>query len=126
MSPVESDGDEPTSMSMDKFFGLVKFPAYWNACWLWEGKLTGGLSGKTYGYFNNGTAHRAVYVFAYGPIPPRMTIDHLCRNTKCVNPLHLEAVTHRENCRRRDVYLKEYYKKNSSNSWTSTIEGRWS
>jgi hypothetical protein len=29
-----------------------------------------------------------------------MEIDHLCRNTHCVNPAHLEPVTHSVNLRR--------------------------
>ena len=33
-------------------------------------------------------------------IPQDKEIDHLCRNRKCVNPNHLEIVTHRENCQR--------------------------
>lgn len=41
--------------------------------------------------------HRAMYTHAKGQIPPGLTIDHLCRNPGCVNPDHLEAVTHREN-----------------------------
>ncbi|WP_353848602.1 HNH endonuclease signature motif containing protein [Cellulomonas sp.] len=32
-----------------------------------------------------------------GPIPPGMQLDHLCRVRECVNPLHLELVTQREN-----------------------------
>jgi hypothetical protein len=32
-----------------------------------------------------------------GPIPEGLEIDHLCRVQLCVNPEHLEAVTHREN-----------------------------
>lgn len=42
-------------------------------------------------------AHRWSYVHHIGPIPDGMHLDHLCRNTLCVNPDHLEAVTQREN-----------------------------
>ena len=38
-------------------------------------------------------AHRWAYERYVGPIPKDMVIDHLCRNRRCVNPLHLEAVT---------------------------------
>ena len=41
--------------------------------------------------------HRAAYELVRGPIPAGLTIDHLCRNTLCCNPDHLEAVTKREN-----------------------------
>lgn len=44
--------------------------------------------------------HRLVYEALVGPIPVDKELDHLCRNTACVNPAHLEPVTHRENCRR--------------------------
>ena len=30
-------------------------------------------------------------------VAPGMVRDHLCRNTACVNPAHLEIVTSREN-----------------------------
>lgn len=42
-------------------------------------------------------AHRYVYEQQVGPIPPGLTIDHLCRNPRCVNVEHLEPVTMREN-----------------------------
>jgi hypothetical protein len=32
-----------------------------------------------------------------GPIPPNRQLDHLCRNPQCVNPKHLDLVSHREN-----------------------------
>lgn len=35
-----------------------------------------------------------------GAIPTNMDLDHLCRNPICVNPDHLEPVTHLENVRR--------------------------
>jgi len=42
-------------------------------------------------------AHRAAYLYAKGPIPDGFVVDHLCKNTRCVNPAHLEAVTRRTN-----------------------------
>jgi hypothetical protein len=47
--------------------------------------------------------HRVVYVNAFGYVPGKKQIDHKCRNRLCVNPDHLEVVTHRENQRRRDA-----------------------
>lgn len=70
-----------------------------NGCWIW----TASISGR-YGQFNlNGSmyrAHRISYELAVGTIPEDMDIDHLCENTHCVRPEHLEAVTQKENCRR--------------------------
>ncbi|WP_086565314.1 HNH endonuclease signature motif containing protein [Streptomyces africanus] len=61
-------------------------------CWIWTGSTNGkyGRVGKQY-------AHRLAYESAKGPIPDGLQIDHLCRNTVCVNPDHLEAVTGRVN-----------------------------
>lgn len=41
--------------------------------------------------------HRVAYELAHGPIPPGLTLDHLCRNRACCNPDHLEPVTNKEN-----------------------------
>jgi hypothetical protein len=69
--------------------------------------MTAGTK-STYGYFHPGTkasdphtvAHRWIYKQLVGPIPDGHEIDHLCRNTLCVEITHLEPVTPAENSRR--------------------------
>lgn len=56
-------------------------------------------------FMDGGTmaVHIVMYVIEHGPIPPRKQIEHKCRNRLCVNPHHLEMVTHKQNQRRRDA-----------------------
>jgi HNH endonuclease len=77
-------------------------------CWVWiaaTDKHGYGLFTKPAAIWKPGTArhwmaHRYCYEMHRGPIPEGLVLDHLCRNTSCVNPDHLEAVTHGENLRR--------------------------
>lgn len=66
-------------------------------CWIW----TGPKDRKGYGSISHKGriigAHRATWELCVGPIPEGHQIDHLCRNTSCVNPEHLEPVTRSEN-----------------------------
>ena len=74
-------------------------------CWLWTGSLTKGY-GQLSSPFKGGVpykAYRLSYEWAKGPIPEELEIDHLCRTHACVNPDHLEAVTHRVNMQRGEV-----------------------
>jgi hypothetical protein len=48
-------------------------------------------------------AHVVMYERHVGLVPDGLELDHLCRNTSCVNPSHLEPVTHAENMRRSSV-----------------------
>lgn len=68
-----------------------------SSCWLW----TAYKNPKGYGRFGTNYAHRFSYEHFVGPIPPGMQMDHLCSNTSCVNPAHLEAVTLLENVKRQ-------------------------
>lgn len=77
-----------------------KFIAYEpnTGCWLWLGARSGGNNGKNeYGIFDSEYAHRFSYKLYKGNIPEKFQIDHLCKNKLCVNPDHLEAVTHKVN-----------------------------
>lgn len=74
-------------------------------CWQW----TGALNSRGYGQVGvNGVSkstHRVAYELLVGPIPAELQIDHLCRNTRCCYPIHLEPVTALENNQRRpDVH----------------------
>lgn len=68
-------------------------------CWEWQA----GKQGKgRYGSFKvagrDVYAHRFAYELTYDcQIPAGLQLDHLCRNTSCVNPDHLEIVNNREN-----------------------------
>ena len=66
-------------------------------CWLWTGTKMGGGYGKFYINGKHIAAHRFIYELLIGPIPIELELDHLCRNSACVNPFHLEAVAHRVN-----------------------------
>jgi hypothetical protein len=73
-----------------------------SGCWLWTGALNDRGYGRWPRWKDGGTrqAHRRVYEMLVGPIPEGLQIDHLCRVRNCVNPDHLEPVTHAENLRR--------------------------
>lgn len=45
-------------------------------------------------------AHRLSWLCYRGPLDPALTIDHLCRETQCSHPDHLEQITMAENTRR--------------------------
>jgi hypothetical protein len=69
-----------------------------NACWEWPGATNSTGYGVSHvvtldGRRTSTSAHRAVYEALVGTIPPSLTLDHLCRNRRCVNPDHLEPVS---------------------------------
>jgi len=78
-----------------RFYDKVEYRS--GNCWLWRGSRTN----EGYGTFRidgkMNTAHRWAYEAEHGPIPSGLQVDHLCRMRGCVNPLHMEAVTHAEN-----------------------------
>jgi hypothetical protein len=70
-------------------------------CWVWTASTTHGYGQfKTKDRRSMHLTHRWAYQTLVGPIPPKTELDHLCRNRLCLNPAHLEPVTHLENIRR--------------------------
>lgn len=72
-------------------------------CWIWEGSV----NNQGYPKIGNRYAHRASYELHVGPIPDGLELDHLCRVPLCVNPAHLEPVTHAENMRRAGPHNRQ-------------------
>ena len=69
-------------------------------CWEWQGKTTKGYGLVYLERGKYGSAHRVTYGWFRGPILAGLECDHLCRNKRCVNPWHIEAVTHTINLHR--------------------------
>ncbi|MHC4951671.1 MAG: HNH endonuclease signature motif containing protein [Planctomycetota bacterium] len=71
-----------------------------NECWLWlgytdrDGYATISISNWPH------KAHRIVYQMFNGLLSEGLTIDHLCRVRRCLNPKHMEPVTNVENVMR--------------------------
>lgn len=66
-------------------------------CWLWFGTVSERGYGKITVQYKDWLAHRYFYAQLKGSLIEGLTIDHLCQNKTCVNPDHLEQVTHQEN-----------------------------
>lgn len=72
-------------------------------CWVWQ---RGKYYAPTMGYYgsvkHNGHAigaHRYYYLLYKGEIPFGSHIHHVCKNTLCVNPDHLQALPARDHSR---------------------------
>lgn len=75
-------------------------------CWVWQKSCCNKGYGFMY-FYEPGTgkryskrAHIVSWVMANGSVNADMTLDHRCRNTKCIRPSHLEEVSRPENTRR--------------------------
>lgn len=82
----------------DKSQGLI------NQCWIWQGSI----NYKGYAVHGGRGAYRTVYELEIGPIPNGHDVDHRCGNRLCVNPLHLVAMSHRENILRSNNHVARY------------------
>lgn len=96
--------------SLEERFAAKVTVGHDGGCWEWNGTKDkngyGTLHIRGAEQVHWGTAalrmHRYTYITFRGPIPPHLQPDHLCRNTSCVNPWHIELVTPRENVLRNN------------------------
>jgi hypothetical protein len=72
------------------------------------------------------TTHRVMFQLYTGqPIPPGMEIDHTCNNRLCINPLHLQMVTHSENMRlalERRTHCRAGHEWNDANTYLAVVK----
>lgn len=72
--------------------------------WPWQGEIGAQGYAKAYIYRDDrrvkAQAHRVVYELLVGPIPEGFVLDHVCEDTTCVRPAHMEPKTQRENLMR--------------------------
>lgn len=83
-----------------------------NGCWHWQGTILKAGYGQLKHKQQHWLAHRFFYEELRAPIPDGMLLDHTCHNDsdclggntclhrRCVNPFHLEPVTHQVNIAR--------------------------
>lgn len=81
-----------------------------NGCWLWTSTIN--YSGYAYFWYEGSCkrAHRVIFEHFNGKIESNYELDHLCSNRNCVNPFHLEKVSHKENVKRGRVYYQNEHK----------------
>ena len=77
-------------------------------CHLWTGTINDCGYGLIHYQGRNQRAHRVRYELECSAIDPKLDLDHLCRNRRCINPAHLEPVTRKENIRRSPIIGRQY------------------
>jgi hypothetical protein len=91
---------ELSSKERRRIFSKISFEPN-GGCWNWTGSLDQQGYGLLWFHGRTERIHRVIYAIFKGPVErcskKREQLDHLCRNHRCCNPLHLEMVSHKTN-----------------------------
>jgi hypothetical protein len=68
-------------------------------CWNWLGCTAGGYGRIMTSTKRPAAVHRVAYEHFKGTIPIELELHHICCNTRCCNPDHLEPMLHGDNTR---------------------------
>lgn len=99
---------------------LTRYRENENGCWIWQGPVDVFGYGKAKDENHRAlSAHLLFYRHHVGPVPGGLELDHTCHTNDlncpgelgcphrlCVNPAHLEPVTHAENVARGRKHLR--------------------
>ena len=67
-----------------------------SGCWIWTGGLRRGGYGQATINCRGVIAHRLFYEQLVAPIPDGLVSHHICGVRRCVNPQHIEILSHAE------------------------------
>lgn len=94
---------EESKLPEDKFWKNIRKDRE-TECWVWTGTVDKGY-GRMYIGNKAFQVHRWSYEqHKHTKLSKEDTLDHLCRNTLCCNPDHLEKVSLLENIERQHLY----------------------
>lgn len=102
---------------------MAKIEKHSSGCWLWTATTFGPRKYPHIRYphctgydpldserSRYTTPYRLMFMLKRGPIPPGMTVDHICFNPLCCNPDHLQLLTRGQNAARKQQSTLDKYR----------------